>query len=116
MNFSNHENGENWHFREFFHFYSILHYYKIRTKTNFQNPNGSLDLHLTMCFMLKDLFPDSADSTVAIFKIPKYQNIFRLCCWTWSNNSFSNVAFLGQLNETIDIKTDDIKNIILVLA
>ena len=38
-----------WHSRELFNFYPILGYYKIRTRTNFENPNGkSLDLHLMM--------------------------------------------------------------------
>ena len=67
-----------WHF--FFHFYPILDYYKIRTRTNFENPNcKSLDLHLIMRFTLKKLFPGSTDFTGVIFKIPQYQNIFRLC-------------------------------------
>ena len=69
-----------WHFCEFFHFYPTLDYHKIRTRTNFENPNGkNLDLHLIMWFMLKKLFWGSTDFTEAIFKYPKYQNIFRLC-------------------------------------
>ena len=51
MNFNNHENGENLasFVREFFHFYPTLHQYKIRTRTNFENPNGkSLDPCLIM--------------------------------------------------------------------
>ena len=29
-----------WHFCNVFHFYPILAYYKIRTRANFENPNG----------------------------------------------------------------------------
>ena len=59
-----------WHF-------PILDYYKIRTRANFENPNGkSLDLHLIMWFALKQLFPGSTDFTETIYKL---QNIFRLC-------------------------------------
>ena len=58
MNFRNHENGEKLAFSWIFHFYPILDYYKIRTTINFGNPNGkSLDLHLTMWFMPKEMFP-----------------------------------------------------------
>ena len=47
MNFSDHENGENLAFSRIFHVYPILDYYKIRTRTNFENPDGkSLDLHI----------------------------------------------------------------------
>ena len=49
MNFRDHENGENLAFLRIFQFSLILDHYKIRTKTNFENPNGkSLDLHLIM--------------------------------------------------------------------
>ena len=65
------------HFREFSHFYPILDYYKIRTGTNFTNPNGkSLDLHLVMWFIRKELFPDLTDFTEAIFKLPKISKHF----------------------------------------
>ena len=71
MNFGNHENGENLAFSPIFPF--LPNYYKIRTWTNFANPNGkSLDLQLIMLFMLKELFPGSTDFTVAIFKISKH--------------------------------------------
>ena len=47
MNFSNHENSENLTF--FAQFLAILDHYKIKTRTNFENPNGkSLDPHLIM--------------------------------------------------------------------
>ena len=66
-----------WHFCEFSHFYPTLDYHKIRTRTNFENPNGkSLDLHLIMCFMLKELFSGSTDFTEAIFKIPQISKHF----------------------------------------
>ena len=66
-----------WHFREFFHFYPVLDYYKLRTRSNFENPNGkSLDLHLIMWFMLKKLFPGSTDFTGVIFKIPQIPKHF----------------------------------------
>ena len=66
-----------WHFREFFHFYPILGYHKIRTRTKFENPYGkSLDLHLIMLFVLKELFPGSTDFTVAIFKMPQVSKHF----------------------------------------
>ena len=69
--------GRIWHFREFFHFYPILDYYKIRTRTNFENPKGrSLDLHLMMWFMLKELFQGSTDFTVGILKIPQISKHF----------------------------------------
>ena len=43
-----------WHFCDFFHFYPTLDYHKIRTRTNFENPNGkNLDLHLIMWYTLK---------------------------------------------------------------
>ena len=66
-----------WHFHEFFHFYPMLDYNKIRTRTNFKNPNGkSLDLHLIMWFMLKELFQDSTNFTVAICNIPQLSKNF----------------------------------------
>ena len=66
-----------WHFRDFFNFYLILDYYKIRTRTDFENPNGkSLDLHLIMQFMLKELLSGSPDFTEAIFKIPQISKHF----------------------------------------
>ena len=66
-----------WPFRDFFNFYLILDYYKIRTKTNFENPNGkSLDLHLIMRFMPKQLLSGSTDFTEAIFKIPQISKPF----------------------------------------
>ena len=38
-----------WHYCEFFHFYPTLDCHKIRTRTDFENPNGkSLDLHLIL--------------------------------------------------------------------
>ena len=56
-----------------FTIYSLcIHYmfYKIRTRTNFENPNDkSLDLHLILWFTLKQLFPGSTDFTEAICKI-----------------------------------------------
>ena len=65
------------HFCEFFHFYLTLDYHKIRTRTNFENPNGkSLDLHLIMWFTLKQLFPGSTDFTEAIFKIRQISKHF----------------------------------------
>ena len=55
MNFSNQENDENLAFSQTFQFlpdfrfFYILDYSKIRTMTNFENPNGkSLDLYLIM--------------------------------------------------------------------
>ena len=52
MNFSNQENDQNLAISRitgFSIFYPILDYYEIRTRTNFENPNGeSLDLHLIM--------------------------------------------------------------------
>ena len=49
MAFSNHENDENLAFSRNFHFYPILDYYVIRTRTNFENPNGrSLDVRIIM--------------------------------------------------------------------
>ena len=66
-----------WHFCEFFHFYPTLDYHKIRTRTNFENPNGkNLDLHLIMWFTLKQLLPDSTDFTEAIFKMPQISKHF----------------------------------------
>ena len=66
-----------WHFCEFFHFYPTLDYHKIRTRTNFENPNGkNLDLHLIMWFTLKQLLPDSTDFTEAIFKMPQVSKHF----------------------------------------
>ena len=66
-----------WDFLEFFHFYPTLDYHKIRTRTNFENPNGkNLDLHLIMWFTLKQLLPDSTDFTEAIFKIPQISKHF----------------------------------------
>ena len=66
-----------WHFCEFFHFYPTLDYYKMRTRTDFENPNGkSVDLHLTMRFMQKQLFLGSTDFTEAIFKIPQISKHF----------------------------------------
>ena len=60
-----------WHFSEFFHFYPTLDYYKIRTRTDFENPNRKrLDLHLIMWFTLKQLFLGSTDFTEANFRIP----------------------------------------------
>ena len=45
--------------------------------TNFESTNGkSLDLHLIIWFMLKELFPGSTDFTVAIFKIPQMSKHF----------------------------------------
>ena len=47
--FLNQENGENLAFSQTFQFYPSLDYHKIRTRTNFENPNAkSLDLHLVM--------------------------------------------------------------------
>ena len=64
----------------FFNFYLILDYYKIRTRTNFENPDGkSLDLRLIMQFMLRELFSDSTDFTEAIFKIPQISKHFFGC-------------------------------------
>ena len=66
-----------WHFCEFFHFYPTLDYHKIRTRTNFENPNGkNLDLHLIMWFALKQLVLDSTDFTEAIFKMPQISKHF----------------------------------------
>ena len=66
-----------WHFRQFSHFYPNLDYYKIRTATNFENTNSkSLDLHPIVRFILTELFPDSTDFTVAVFKIPQISKHF----------------------------------------
>ena len=66
-----------WHFCKFFNFYPILNNYKIRTGKNFENPNGkTLDLHLIMWFVLKELLPGSAYFTVAIFKVPQISKHF----------------------------------------
>ena len=66
-----------WNFCEFFHFYPTLDYHKIRTRTNFENPNGkNLDLHLIMWLMLKKLFWGSTDFTEDISKIPQISKHF----------------------------------------
>ena len=66
-----------WHFCEFFHFYPTLDHHKIRTRTDFENPNSkSLDLHLIFWSALKQLFPASTDFTEVIFKIPQISKHF----------------------------------------
>ena len=46
------------HFRELLKSYPDLDYYKIRTRTNFENPNGkSLDLHLNNVIYSKRTVP-----------------------------------------------------------
>ena len=49
VNFRNHENGKKLALSQNFLFYPVLGCYKIRTRTNFKNPNGkSSGLNLIM--------------------------------------------------------------------
>ena len=87
-------------FRDFFfNFYLILDYYKIRTRVNFESPNRkSLDLHLIMRFMPKELFSGSTDLTEAIFKIPEISKHFSamLVCFTKTNHKQENYNYLHE--------------------
>ena len=50
--------------------FSIFTHLEIIIRTDFENPNGkSLDLHLRLLFMLKQLFPRSQDFKEATLKI-----------------------------------------------
>ena len=92
-----------WHFRDFFNFYQILDYYKIRTRTNFENPKGkSLDLHLIILFMLKELFSGSTDFTEAISKYPKYQNIFQQCLKEYFVNEYPEIFHIEEVNTELE--------------
>ena len=63
---------------------SIIQWENFLNKLNLENPNcKSLDLHIIMWFMLKELSLGSTDFTVAIFKISQISKHLSAMLYPW---------------------------------
>ena len=81
------------HFREFLNFYPILGYYKIRTRTNFENPNGKRFV-VKNCSWAKRFHSGHIQNTLNIktlFAYAKYQmkeTLELINCWLLFDQDF----------------------------